>query len=152
MTFSLDGVSYEIDLSTSNAAALRDAFRKYVAAASTASHGRRNTASVSAGKIRTWAKAHGVTIADHGTIPEQIRRNTNRSTNRGTALTSASSRVIHPLHGFWSSQASPDELPPLPGRSRSILSNRRLDRMNEAVVRRHGRCRFSPAGAQAFDA
>jgi hypothetical protein len=81
VTFSLDGVSYEIDLSTSNAAALRDALRKYVAAASTASHGpsstgtgRRNKASVSAGKIRTWAKAHGVTIADHGTIPEQIRR------------------------------------------------------------------------------
>jgi Lsr2 len=81
VTFSLDGVSYEIDLSTSNAAGLRDAFRKYIAAANKAPHGRSNTgtgrrnrARVSAATIRTWAKAHGVTIADHGTIPEQIRR------------------------------------------------------------------------------
>lgn len=83
VTFSLDGVAYEIDLNTKNAAALRDAFAPWVG------HGRRvggrsrsgaarrgGTPRSAGGKnaeIREWARANGYTVSDRGRIPAEVK-------------------------------------------------------------------------------
>ena len=84
VTFSLDGVSYEIDLSAKNAGKLRDALAVYVA------HGRRisrlgvrATGARRSGRparadreqtqaIREWARKNGHKIGDKGRIPAHI--------------------------------------------------------------------------------
>jgi hypothetical protein len=78
VSFSLDGVGYEIDLSASNAAALRDAFVPWVSA------GRRVSGRRSAGRgrgrghsdastIREWAKANGYAVSERGRVSAEIR-------------------------------------------------------------------------------
>jgi len=79
ITFALDGANYEIDLSTANAAKLRDALALYV------SHGRRTGGSARRGRrgssgstgdakvIREWAKANGHAVPDRGRIPADVR-------------------------------------------------------------------------------
>jgi hypothetical protein len=86
--FGLDGVSYEIDLSDSNAKKLRDALAGYVSAARRAG-GRRRSAG--AGRragggggtrpsvdreqnaaIREWARKQGMKISDRGRIPAEV--------------------------------------------------------------------------------
>jgi hypothetical protein len=82
VTFSLDGVSYEIDLSHDNAAVFRDAMAAYVG------HGRRigsarRTASRPSGRgkggavdnpaqIRDWAKAQGIAVNERGRISADV--------------------------------------------------------------------------------
>lgn len=93
VTFALDGITYEIDLSASNAQALRDAFSSYVG------HGRRtsgrsgaargtrtrtaSTGSAASGggtsarrgdnaAIREWARAHGHSVNERGRIPASV--------------------------------------------------------------------------------
>ncbi len=79
VTFSLDGVSYEIDLSKKNADKLRNSFAPYVGSArrmtgrSTTRRGRaargvRNEA----GAIREWAREQGLKVSDRGRIPADI--------------------------------------------------------------------------------
>lgn len=79
--FSLDGVAYEIDLSTANAAALRDLVSPYtkagrrVAASRPGSAPRRRSSTRPVGEtatIREWAAANGFTVADRGRIPEDV--------------------------------------------------------------------------------
>jgi hypothetical protein len=86
VSFSLDGTSYEIDLSKSNASGLRDALAKYVGAARKA--GRAATGRQSGGRsrgsgsaaidrdqaaaIRAWAKKQGLKVSDRGRIPASI--------------------------------------------------------------------------------
>ena len=82
--FSLDGVQYEIDLSSKNAAKLRDLFAPYVAAGTKvgrggvvvggrAARGRGATADREQNKaIRAWAKKEGKEISDRGRIPQEI--------------------------------------------------------------------------------
>lgn len=83
VTFSLDGVAYEIDLNAKNAAALRDAFATWVG------HGRRvggrsrgtatrrgGTPRSAGGKnaeIREWARANGYTVSERGRIPAEVK-------------------------------------------------------------------------------
>ncbi|GAY12604.1 Lsr2 family protein [Pseudonocardia sp. N23] len=77
--FSLDGLSYEIDLSISNAAALRRLLAPYAAKARprepaagrdagwrTAAERRRTTA------IRRWALAEGMQVTARGRLPAQV--------------------------------------------------------------------------------
>lgn len=79
--FSLNGTSFEIDLSAAHAAELRAAFEPYIAA------GRRaGSASVARGAaqrkrpgrnpevaaIRSWARDNGYTLSDRGRIPAPI--------------------------------------------------------------------------------
>lgn len=81
--FGIDGVSYEIDLSSKHAEKLRDALADYVA------HGRRaggrrksGTAPKQGGKatvdreqnaaIREWARKRGMAISDRGRIPAEV--------------------------------------------------------------------------------
>lgn len=80
--FGLDGVQYEIDLSSKHAAELREALAPYVSAGSkagralaTGSSRRRGAQSMDREQnraIREWARSKGKTISDRGRIPEEI--------------------------------------------------------------------------------
>ena len=93
VSFSLDGISYEIDLSEENALSLREALAPYVgnarrvggrgggrtrrsggrepaaAAAPAERGGRRSDATA----IREWAREHGYEVSDRGRISAEIR-------------------------------------------------------------------------------
>ncbi len=80
--FALDGVSYEIDLSTKNAAKMRDALAGYVGEArrlGSRSRSRRGRAqaSVSGGgsakQVREWARANGYQVSDRGRVPANVQ-------------------------------------------------------------------------------
>jgi hypothetical protein len=86
LSFSLDGVNYEIDLSSEHATAMREAFATWVG------HGRRvgartpgrratpkaakSTAASEPGRdtgaVRTWAKENGFTVSDRGRISAEV--------------------------------------------------------------------------------
>jgi hypothetical protein len=85
VSFSLDGQSYEIDLSTDNARQLRDDFARYVG------HGRKTAASSSTsrqssnrgrsagaedkrdlGAVREWARQNGHTVSERGRIASPV--------------------------------------------------------------------------------
>lgn len=81
VTFSLDGVGYEIDLTAENAQKLRDELGTWVATARRVS-GRRTTRSASSSssssseetaRIRSWARENGYTVSDRGRISGEIR-------------------------------------------------------------------------------
>ncbi|WP_033289061.1 histone-like nucleoid-structuring protein Lsr2 [Amycolatopsis jejuensis] len=80
--FGLDGVQYEIDLSDANAAALRDEFATFIAAARRVG-GRKTTvrgASTAptaedrerSKAIRAWAVDNGWAVAERGRIPGEV--------------------------------------------------------------------------------
>jgi hypothetical protein len=85
VSFSLDGVDYEIDLSAANAQALRDALAPYTGSArkvrGSRSGGRgnsrrgrrRSNGNPSAADIRTWARENGYTLSDRGRVPAEVR-------------------------------------------------------------------------------
>jgi nucleoid-associated protein Lsr2 len=76
LSFSLDGVSYEIDLSTANAAKLRGSFAPYVGHArkvggrSSAGRGRarRGSGDNRTAQIREWARANGHPVNERGRV------------------------------------------------------------------------------------
>ena len=80
VSFSLDGVDYEIDLSAANATKLRSVFEPY------AEKGRRTgsrrggistfvTALPPANStLRAWAQARGYRVPDRGRIPAEVRQ------------------------------------------------------------------------------
>jgi len=86
VSFALDGVSYEIDLSGANAAKLRDAFAAYVGSArrvgGRASSGRGTARRQSApraassgnrtAEIREWARSNGHKVNERGRIPATV--------------------------------------------------------------------------------
>ena len=82
VTFGLDGVTYEIDLTSGHASELRDAFAQWVgharkvggrtAAKSTAARGRRSSSS-DAQAIREWAKEHGHHVSERGRISAEVK-------------------------------------------------------------------------------
>jgi hypothetical protein len=91
--FGIDGTSYEIDLSDSNAAKLRDSLADYIAHARKLA-GRRRAAGRTAGAapaaparrapgrasvdreqnqaIREWARKAGMTVSERGRIPSEV--------------------------------------------------------------------------------
>ena len=85
--FSLDGTTYEIDLSEAHARELRDSFARYVGHARRASRGGGGTAgrprrasaapSRSSGTdnaaVRAWAKQNGYAVSERGRIAGEIR-------------------------------------------------------------------------------
>ncbi|MCB5912136.1 histone-like nucleoid-structuring protein Lsr2 [Streptomyces pinistramenti] len=82
VTFSLDGKSYEIDLTTANADKLRTALGDFVKAGrrtgGRSSSGRGKTRAASGGsqdtaKVRAWAKDNGYNVNDRGRVPADIR-------------------------------------------------------------------------------
>jgi hypothetical protein len=84
VSFGIDGSRYEIDLSTENAAKLRDTLAVYIAnarraarpaphAAVSARHGRSPRADrEQTAAIRDWARKNGHKIGDKGRIPAHI--------------------------------------------------------------------------------
>ena len=78
VAFSLDGSSYEIDLSAKNAAKLRDAFASYVGAARKVGGRSRGRASAKRGgnnrtaEIRAWAKSNKVKVSERGRISAEV--------------------------------------------------------------------------------
>jgi hypothetical protein len=80
VTFALDGVQYEIDLTTKNAAKLRTALAPFVAAATKVGRGAvaprrrgaaRNDRQVNQA-IREWATAKGIAVSDRGRIKQEV--------------------------------------------------------------------------------
>ena len=82
VTFALDGVTYEIDLSDDNAQKLRDGLAQWVAAARRSGGRksvrtpatRRRSDSGSANDIRAWAREQGMEVSDRGRVKEEIRQ------------------------------------------------------------------------------
>jgi Lsr2 len=91
LSFGIDRVGYEIDLSAEHASALRDVLAPYVAAARRtggrrssresaparpASPGSDGSAPVRSrstnAQIRSWAAEHGVTLAERGRLPSRV--------------------------------------------------------------------------------
>jgi hypothetical protein len=85
--FGLDGKSYEIDLSTTNARKLRDVLTEYVTAARRPGGRRRGrtsatTTPATSGRtpvgreqnqaIRDWARKRGMKVSDRGRIPADV--------------------------------------------------------------------------------
>jgi hypothetical protein len=79
VTFALDGSSYEIDLGTKNAAALRKALAVYIAAARPIRNKRgkkvtRSTVGADAHTVKEWARANGYEVNNRGRVPGAIRQ------------------------------------------------------------------------------
>jgi hypothetical protein len=82
VTFALDGVSYEIDLSDTNAGKLRDALAPYVGHARRSS-GRRSSSARPQGSrsgakrdladVREWARKNGHKVSDRGRISAEVQ-------------------------------------------------------------------------------
>ncbi|MEJ5913909.1 histone-like nucleoid-structuring protein Lsr2 [Pseudokineococcus sp. 1T1Z-3] len=87
VTFSLDGVGYEIDLTSERAAQLRDALAPWVgharkSAGSSRAGGARRTARPAAsrpsgsgldsGAVREWARQNGHTVSERGRISGKV--------------------------------------------------------------------------------
>lgn len=80
VSFSLDGTTYEIDLSKKNAAKLRGGLEPFVAGARKARKpaGRQVRGTRTAGsrersaEIREWAKNHGIKVNERGRIPANV--------------------------------------------------------------------------------
>ncbi|PKI89872.1 hypothetical protein CW368_11955 [Actinomycetales bacterium SN12] len=86
VSFALDGRAYEIDLSETNAQALRDALQPWIeagrpvsAGGSQAGRGRRGPqgASGSGAKrdlaaVRSWARENGHEVSDRGRVPASV--------------------------------------------------------------------------------
>jgi len=86
VTFGLDGVQYEIDLTAKNAAKFRDTLAPFVAAATklgrggiTASRGRTGRRQAAARSdrevnqaIRDWARSKKIKLSDRGRIKQEI--------------------------------------------------------------------------------
>ena len=104
VSFSLDGKSYEIDLSEKHAAALRDAFAPFVSSARRAG-GTTATArprmSTRAGRpraetaaIREWASANGMEVSARGRISSTVLE---AYENRGNATAATAAPVVEPV-------------------------------------------------------
>ncbi|HET7800352.1 MAG TPA: Lsr2 family protein [Humibacillus xanthopallidus] len=84
VSFSLDGISYEIDLSDKHAKKLRDEFATWTGHARRSGSGNRSTSrrrSGSAGgakrgdlgAVREWARANGHQVSDRGRISAEVQ-------------------------------------------------------------------------------
>jgi hypothetical protein len=83
VTFGLDGVTYEIDLTTAHAAELRDAVAKFVgharkvgATSRTRSSGARGSREAgrdyNPAEVRAWATEQGIEVTARGRIPGEV--------------------------------------------------------------------------------
>lgn len=80
VTFSHQGVAYEIDLGSANAQRLHDALAPYIAAGRQV--GTRRTSTVTSGPsagdreqlqaIRTWGRENGFTVNDRGRVSKEL--------------------------------------------------------------------------------
>ncbi|MBA2698542.1 MAG: Lsr2 family protein [Nocardioidaceae bacterium] len=80
VTFGLDGVTYEIDLSAKNAEKFRESMAKYIGVSRRGGRGagaRRSRRSKSGGPspsdVRDWARANGFVVSDRGRVSAEVR-------------------------------------------------------------------------------
>ncbi len=77
VAFGIDGTSYEIDLSSANAARIRADFAQWVQAGRRVTGRRsgsgRSSGSSDAAKIREWARSQGMDVPQRGRIPAPVR-------------------------------------------------------------------------------
>jgi hypothetical protein len=84
VSFALDGVDYEIDLSDAHAAELREALSLYVGHGRRTGGRRKNGATrrtpsgadgsgASAGDIRAWARENGYEVSERGRVSAEVR-------------------------------------------------------------------------------
>jgi nucleoid-associated protein Lsr2 len=85
MSFALDGISYEIDVSASNAEAIREALAPWVGHARRTGGRATNRARPGAPKsrpasertdlsdVRAWAREHGFQVSDRGRVSSEVR-------------------------------------------------------------------------------
>ena len=79
VAFGVDGASYEIDLNSTHAAALRDALATYVGHARKvggrrgARKGSSSGGGVSAAEIREWARSNGHDVPERGRVSAEVR-------------------------------------------------------------------------------
>ena len=87
--FAFGGTDYEIDLSTKNAAAFRQALAPFVEHARKAGRGQprrpgRTAASRQrSGEVRAWAKENGIAISERGRIPAGVVEQYYAATGKG---------------------------------------------------------------------
>jgi hypothetical protein len=83
VTFALDGVTYEIDLTSARASELRDSFATWVgharkvggrSASARPAARRASRSSSDASAIRDWAKEQGLTVSERGRISAEVRQ------------------------------------------------------------------------------
>ena len=77
VSFALDGAEYEIDLSSKNAAGLRDALAPWLAHARKTG-GRRKRSTKASGlsstsDIRAWAQTNGLDVSSRGRVSADVR-------------------------------------------------------------------------------
>ena len=81
--FAVDGKSYEIDLTASNASKLRDALAPYVEAgrkrARSGKTYRRTSVAPDPAAVRAWARSHGMEVPPRGRIPKKVYEAFNES-------------------------------------------------------------------------
>jgi hypothetical protein len=74
--FGVDGTTYAIDLSDSNAKKLRGAFDGYISKARTVSGKRSTTRKTSSGvdlkAVRAWAASNGIELSSRGRVPASV--------------------------------------------------------------------------------
>lgn len=80
VSFGLDGVEYEIDLSSKNAAELRESLAVWTAHARKTGGRRRRASSVakstessSPSDIRAWAQSQGMEVSSRGRVSAEVR-------------------------------------------------------------------------------
>jgi hypothetical protein len=82
VSFALDGVTYEIDLTSENAGKLRDDLAMWIGHAERTG-GRRSTSKAGArsagrtqdvGAVRQWARDNGYTVSDRGRISAEVQQ------------------------------------------------------------------------------
>lgn len=79
VTFGLDGSTYEVDLSSSNAKKLREALAPFVGVGRKVTGrgrrggGRGRRSASSASDIRAWARDNGYEVSDRGRVPAEVR-------------------------------------------------------------------------------
>jgi hypothetical protein len=80
IVFALDRVTYEVDLTSSNSASLREALAPFIAAGRVIGKPDRKATSragapsrtAELAEIREWARAHGLSAPDRGRMPAQL--------------------------------------------------------------------------------
>ncbi|GAA0354531.1 Lsr2 family protein [Actinoallomurus spadix] len=77
VSFAIDGIDYEIDLSAENAGILRDRLSQFVEHGRRAGgvrrpRGRAASSRQRSADIRAWAKARGIEVSERGRIPATV--------------------------------------------------------------------------------
>jgi nucleoid-associated protein Lsr2 len=113
VTFSLDRVTYQIDLNAANASKLRDGLADFVAAARrTGGRVRRGAGTRAAGAgndgpaIREWAREQGHQLAERGRIPSHIV-DAFRASRGARATATATATPVRPARASRKAAAAP---------------------------------------------